>query len=142
MKSGFTLLELLIVIAIFFLLTAITLPVGWNFYKIQILNKTQDEIVSFLKLARNNALAQKNNSDFGVYIAKEQIVLFQGASYDSRQADKDIMFPVSKIISFSGLSEIDFNSYNAQPSQFGLITISLENQQRLIQINELGTIDY
>jgi len=38
MLKGFTLIELILVIAIVLLLAAIIFPIGWNFYQIQIFN--------------------------------------------------------------------------------------------------------
>jgi len=141
-NQGFTLMELLIVIGIIVFLSVILLPISLNFYQSQILNKTTDQLVWFLKQARSNALSQMNNFSFGLYFDQKQIVLFQGESYQARQIDQDLNLPIPNSIKISGLEEIVFAKATGLPNQSAKITLSSEQGTREIQVNEIGLISY
>ena len=64
--KGFTLIEVLLALAIVILLVFITLPLGINFYKRQQLDSIIDEITQALRRAQLKASSQADYS-FGVY---------------------------------------------------------------------------
>jgi len=142
MKQGFTLVEILVVIAIILFLTAIIAPIGLNFYKIQVFNETHEQIVGLLKQARSNAFIQKNNADFGLYFGDKQMVLFQGPSYSQRDESYDFGLKLPALVEISGLSEIVFSRGSALPKQSGSLLIKLGQKQKEIIINEQGLIIY
>lgn len=139
-KNGFTILEVLLVIAIFSIIVVMFLPVGVDFYKIQLINRTNDQILWLLKSARNNAITQQNNSDFGYYYNDNMVVLFEGSSYDSREQDKDFTYSVPSDISIIGPSEIVFEKYTGNPDQTGTISVLYYQHSRDININSEGLI--
>jgi len=142
MKSGFTLIELIIVIAISIFLVAIFFPIGFNFFQIQVLNGATDSIVWLLKQAESSAISQKNNSAFGLYLAQNQAILFQGDNYQGRVASQDINVSIPMSIRITGLQEIDFAKKTGLPSQAGSIFLSLDGRSQEIQINSIGLISY
>lgn len=142
MKNGFTLMELLIVIGIIVFLSAVFLPIGLNFYQLQVLNKTSDQVIWLLKQARTNALSQKKNSAFGLYFAEQQVILYQGESYQLRQIEMDQTYPLAESIQRYGVEEINFSKGTGLPKQTGLVTLKSNQREKTIQINQMGLISY
>ncbi len=142
MKQGFTLVEILVVVAIILFLAAIMVPISLNFYKMQVFNETHERAVGLLKQARSNAFVQKNNADFGLYFGDKQMVLFQGPSYDQRNESQDLSLKLPALVEISGLSEIVFSQGSALPKQSGSLFIKLGQKQKEIIINEQGLIIY
>jgi prepilin-type N-terminal cleavage/methylation domain-containing protein len=142
MKNGFTLMELLIVIGIIVLLSIILLPIGFNYYQRELLNKTEDQLVWLLKEARDNAVNQKNGSFFGVYIAVNDFIIFQGPNYNQRAAENDSSYSFPETITISGLKEIIFVPNTGTTQQVGTISLALGQFKKDISINEFGIINY
>ncbi len=141
-NAGFTLIELIVVIGIVVLLAAIFLPIGFNFYRLQIFNRINDQVIWLIKEARAGALSQKGDLNFGVHLEGDQIIAYQGNNFSERQSDLDQVYPIPSFIKFSGISDISFNPGSALPSQGGTISISYNESVKNISINSLGTIDY
>ena len=139
---GFTLIELLVVLAIFIVLLAIILPMGIRLYQIELLNKTQAQLVWLLREARDNSVNQKNNSYFGVKILPEEMVLFRGDSYENRMVDEEEVSIYPNTINITGLEEIIFNPTTGFTNTSGSILLSSSSASREIQINQIGTINY
>ena len=110
MNKGFTLIEIIIVICIIILVAASLGPVGASFYRQQLLNKTEQQLIGILKQARSNAVNQINNSAFGVYIYNNQAVLFQGFNFLDRESDQDLNYSFSGKIYFSGSTGVWIDS--------------------------------
>jgi len=130
---SFTLVEILIVIAIIAFLVILTLPWGIGFYRTQQLDATTDQIVQALRRAQLNAMSVDNDSAFGVYFGSGQTgqyVLFRGSSYPG---DDEEVFDIIDDISFSGdISEVVFSKLDGTPDVTGDITITLNNEVKTI----------
>src|SRR5208337_3503889 len=77
-KSGFTLLELLIVLAIIVLLAGVA---NFSFSQLsggQSVDKTTLTVMSVLNSTRSLAMSGKDISNFGVRILKNKIISFEG----------------------------------------------------------------
>jgi len=142
MRTGFSLIEVVIVIAILAVLIVIFLPIGLDFYRIYVVNNTEDQVIGFLKQARVDAINQKNESDFGFYHNSSQIILFEGSSYATRNPDYDLIYSVPNNINITGLQEVVFAKNSGLPSQTGTITITLDSRIKEITINSEGLISY
>jgi prepilin-type N-terminal cleavage/methylation domain-containing protein len=144
LKRAFTLIELLLVIAIVAIIFAFSAPYSLRFYHTQLINETQSNILSVLSQARHNALLQKNDSDWGVKFDtdNDQYVLFQGASYTEKVDLYDEVYPLLNNIGLTGdwTDEIIFSKYTGVPDLFGTTTIAYENMTRQIFIDEEGFI--
>jgi len=140
MKSinGFSLIEIIIVITALIIIAALTIPVGVNFYKKELLNETSQDVLNIVRSAREKAIFQKNDSNFGVKFFSGSYVSFRGDSYDSRipGEDEDYYLPIG--ISIIGLDQIVFAKLTGNPSVAGIITISFGSEEHKILINEQG----
>ena len=85
---GFTLLEIIIVIAI--TATMATIGIGYyaNISKTKLLDKTAEEIVAYLKYAQQNSVVQKDGTQWGVHFenpssGQDFYALYAGTTYSS-----------------------------------------------------------
>ena len=141
-KAAFTLVELLIVMAIFALLITASIPVSINFYKARTLDVNQNGLVQTLRKAQLKAMSIEADSSFGVYITQGKYILFRGSSYKTRDANFDEIFKLPSNIEVSGLSEIVFSKLDGIPSKTGDITLTSGSKSETISINKVGKIDY
>ena len=139
---GFTLVELMMVIAILVLLIVVSLPLAINFYKTRQLDVYEQGFVQALRRAQLKAMSVEADSSFGVYIGSDQYVLFRGNSYLARDVAYDEVFDLPDNLLVQGLSEIVFNKLRGIPSNTGDITLTINNQTETININEMGRINY
>lgn len=139
-ERGFTLVELLVVISVTVIIAALTIPVGINFYKTQLLDETTSDILSTLRRARSQSIFQKNDSSFGVKFLSGSYVLFQGVTYAARVQDEDESFSLSIGISISGIDEVVFSKLSGTTTA-GTLTITSDNDNQNISINVQGKIE-
>lgn len=99
---GVTLIELLVIIGILVVLTAMAIPTFLFFQKESDLNNSAEEIINVLRLAQNKTLASEEASQWGVYFttstSPHQYVLFKGADYDFRDTSFDQVHKLPKSI--------------------------------------------
>jgi len=138
---GFTLTELLLVIGAVVVIVALAIPVGISFYKLQGLDETTQDIVKTLRRAQNQAVFQRNDSDFGVRFESGSYILFQGSSYAGRTQSEDETFNLTTGISTSGITEVVFAKLTGLPDVTGVLTIASGNSSHNISINGQGRVE-
>ncbi|MDA3815630.1 MAG: type II secretion system protein, partial [Patescibacteria group bacterium] len=81
-QSGFTLIELMIVIGLLVIFTTLTIPYGLNFYNARMLEEETASIATVIERARAHATSGKEDSDWGVRFlyAQNQFTIFKGSS--------------------------------------------------------------
>ena len=126
-NSGFSLIELLVVMAIFTLVAGIIMP-NFNFFQRQsALDATGQEIISALKLAQNKTLASENRTSFGVYFTDNGYTIFEGAAYypSSPNNDVRVINPSLKIseINPGGGNAVVFDRLTGNTANYGTIKI-------------------
>lgn len=139
MNQGFTLLELLLVIAGAILIAALTVPVGIRFFQTQSLDEATSSIFGTLRRAQNQAMFQKNDSAFGVKFLSDSYVLFQGNSYGEVPSENE-SFSLPSGISTSGIDEIVFAKLTGLPNITAILTIISNNDNQIITVNSQGAI--
>ena len=141
--KAFTLLEILLVIALAIGIFAISAPLGLRMYRTQLVEDTTSNIIDALERARHYAILQKYDSSFGVTLSEvsDSYVLFAGPDYANRDQTKDEVYPVISQITFSGLTDIVFASLTGTSSTTGTIIISYgDDIVREILIDNSGLI--
>ncbi len=141
-KRGFSLLELLLVMTIVAVVFIFSTPFSMNFYRTQLINDVQSNLIDTLQRARHNAVLQKNDSNFGVHIDSDSYTLFQtpNLAYASRVSDQDEVFPVVGDIDFGGPAEIIFSKLTGIPSATGTIAIAYDVIVKGITVDSSGVI--
>jgi len=139
--SGFTLFELMLVMAMVVIIGVFTSSIGVSYYQSQILNETTDNLVSTLRQVQGLAMSGKNNHAFGVFIDEGSYTMFEGQNYESRLIDQDLVFPINSNITISGPSEIIFSELTGNANVTDTLYISLGNKEQQVNILSTGYID-
>jgi len=132
----------MIVIGILILLIAGSSSLAINFYRTRQLDVHENGIVQALRRAQLKAMSVEADSSFGIYIVPNQYVLFKGNSYTARDPTYDEVFNLPQNLSITGISEIVFGKLRGVPSDTGNIILIINNESEIININEVGRINY
>lgn len=149
-NKGVSLMEMLIVISLIGLISAIVVPSFSDFRKNQVLRNTTEDIVSLLNEARSSTLASKNFNTYGVHFDTDRAVLFTGASFTDQSSNKQIDFDQSVNIPVDGGINLEgggnnviFKRMTGETSEYGTITIQQINNpshQKIISISLIGVV--
>jgi len=143
MKKGFTLIELMIVIALIFMFSGLTLPVGFNFYQESTLKDQARNLENSLRKAQAMAMTGRGDSNAGVRIEEGQYIIFEGESYEKSREDMTIPLPIALLI--TGPKEIVFQKTTGLPiipeEKPIIITLTFGSNSQEININSQGKIE-
>lgn len=155
-EKSFSLIELIIVIAIIFILGLISL-FNFRFLRNQnILDEASEQLLNILRIAQSKTLACEGDSQWGVFFntstQPHQYILFKGPDYSSRNASFDEIYELPKIVEFSEIDlwagkEITFKKitgFVSTTDDFDKISLRLKNdisKERIIFINRSGQIN-
>ena len=142
-QVGVSIVELILVIAIVVILSAIAYPFGVSFLARNHLKNKTNEIVSSLRIAQINSISGKEDSQWGIYIDSDNIIMYMGSSYVPPGTDQDQSYEIPGAISISpNPTELVFDKLNGDPSSTATITVtnSLGNSNT-ITVNEVGIVD-
>lgn len=142
LSKGFTLLELLLSVAIISLLTALSLPVYRTLVKKNDLDIAAGTVVSSLRRAQILSQAVDGDTTWGVKIQSGSIVVFKGTNYTARDPSYDEIFDLATSITPSGTTEYVFSKLIGLPQITGTATLTTENDARTITINTKGMVNY
>lgn len=132
-RRGFTLIEILVVIAIMSVLAAVSFPFYARFVTQNNVSSTANGLVGSLQKAQLYAMSGKNNSSWGVRYADSKIVLFQESSntvFDS--------YNVAGSIQVTGLNQVIFSRPTGLPTSPGTYVVSSNNQTKSVMLNSEG----
>lgn len=128
-QSGFTLIEILIAVAIMVLLSALTIAAFSTLNKQVSLDTTSQNILSVLRRARSQTLASENESTYGVHFETSKYVLFKGTSYTNGAAyNKEFNLSETEIYAVTlagGVSDVVFDRIRGTTSQSGTVSTRL-----------------
>jgi len=151
-EKGITLIELIIVIAVLGILSAVAVSGFFYFKKKTGLDAVVQEIISVLKLAQNKTLSSELNSPFGVYIDTStnphRYVLFKGTNYSQRDNSYDLVYYLPNNMEFYNVnleeSQLVFQRLTGLPNNAGEISIKEigdASQSETIYITNAGIIN-
>jgi len=151
-EKGFSLIELMIVVAILISVGAIVIPSIASFQEAPQLNNAFEEVISILRIAQNRTLSSEANSKYGVYFdtatTPHQYVLFKGASFSSRDVSYDLTYPLLPAVEFYEIDtgdddEIVFDRLTGFTANSGSISVRLKNdtnKTKTVYIDGSGVI--
>lgn len=142
MKNGFTLVEIVIVVAILAVVLGLGYFVGFDFYKNYALHSEKDILISVLRKARSQALNNVGATAHGVYIGDSSYTIFYGPSFVSRNSQYDENIRKAPGISLSGLNEVVFAPLTATSTASSTIILSNNQNSFFIDINYEGRINW
>ncbi|MFA6397613.1 MAG: prepilin-type N-terminal cleavage/methylation domain-containing protein [Candidatus Paceibacterota bacterium] len=139
---GFTLIEIVITLAILGLLAAVSLPFTIDFYRRYFVTFETRTLVSILRRAENLAMSNNFENKFGVSIQPEHIVIFKGIDFNNRDLIYDETYERNESININGLNEIVFSPVSGKPIQSGSFTLSEGQASRTIDVNSEGALNW
>ncbi|MFH1188835.1 MAG: type II secretion system protein [bacterium] len=145
-KKGFSLLEMLLSIAIISLIGGLSLPIYYSFQARNDLDLATDVITQVVRRAEILSRTMTYDDGWGVYITSGTATLFKGSDYTSRDTSYDEISSIAPSVQISGGAvEITFIKMTGNPIS-APITITLNstsaNNISIITINEKGTISF
>jgi len=144
-KGGFTLIEVLLVVALIGLLAGVGLPVFSYIQSKNNLDITGYSLAQALRRAQMLAQNGESEADWGVHIdpASKVITLFQGTNFASRSTEYDETVALAGSLDVSGLNEIVFNAVSGEPALAGTVNLGMADGSTMqITINAKGAVLY
>lgn len=142
-QNGFTLVELLLSVALLAIILLLGSPISYNIYLRNDLDITASNIVQANRRAQALSQAYSGDSSWGVYIQSGSITIYKGTSYSARDTDFDEITEVSNALTPSGVQEILYSKFDGEPQTTGsIILTSSNNETRTITIAEKGMVSY
>jgi prepilin-type N-terminal cleavage/methylation domain-containing protein len=133
---GFTLIEILVVIAIIGIITAITIPQLSGVQQRQVARHHVEMIETFFFDARARTLSSQELSSYGIVLSQDSIGVFQGTSY---AVGGDLIDQFEFESGFS-LSSINLNSGDS--FSFARLSGAVTNTGSFTLSSADGTIEY
>ena len=151
--KGFTIIEMIIVLAVISVVSLVTAPLGLQFFNSQTIDGMQSQLGDTLTRTRSQSVAQKNDSQYGVCLntsgsSTVSYVLYTGAagspcSSHNATTDEKYALQSGTVVTFPGSSttpEINFAKHTGLPSATGTISVVWNKLTRTLTIDSLGTI--
>ncbi len=146
-KSGFSLIEILIVLSIISIVLSITIIAGRNFSYSVDLENTVKSIDMKIKLAKSRSISALNGTSYGVHFESNKIVVFEGDTFDAFASTNEVFtfsdnikinIPVNLV---GGGNDLIFNRLIGSTNNSGNINIEVINdpsKTKQIVINSNG----
>ena len=142
-QQGFSLLEVLLSVAILAVLAGLSLPVYESFMRRNDLDLTAQQVASSLRRAQTFARANSYDSVWSVAVQSSNVTLFRGTNFAGRDQTYDESVAIPASVSVSGLNEVQFSKLTATPNTAGSITLtSTANATRTVTVNAKGMVEY
>lgn len=127
--EGFTLIEVLVSIAILGIITAIGVSSFINFNKREALEVESGKLIALISQARTETLSAKDGSAYGVHFETGKVVLFKGTVYSAGAATNRVQtlndeVKISAITLTSGAVDVLFKKLSGATLQTGTVTLA------------------
>lgn len=142
MKGGFTLVELVIVVALLAGLALLGVPFGVDTYRDYVLISTTRDMVSLLRRAETFALANASSSSYGVSFRTDRAVLFKGTTYASRDVAFDEEHILSPSVVVNATGNVIFAPLSGMPETSAAVTVGNGFRFQDIDVNAHGVISW
>lgn len=114
-RKGFTLVEIMVVIAIMAMLFGIGLFMSFDFYRFYLLSSERDIAVGALEKARSRALANFFETSHGVHVDQDNYWIFRGSVYVAGASTNE-KIPGNTSVQKSGITDIVFDELTGVPT--------------------------
>ncbi len=152
--KGFTLIEVLIVIAILTLVLSLSMILSMDDYRGYSFRDERNKIIGLLEKSRSQAINNicldiscDNGVSHGVYILNNTFTAFEGTSWSTRHPAQDEITEINKTITISGVNEVVFSQLSGDatttPKTISDITLTdISGHNSVITINTEGNISW
>jgi len=128
--TGFSLIEILIAIAILLIIGGVSISPFLNWRREKAIDSASDITLSVLEEARNLTINAYKGNQYGVYLGtNDRLITFIGTTYDSGTTSNIVtMLPTNEIISTSTLgTSVVFQKFSGSAQGNGIIVLSDKN---------------
>lgn len=140
-SSGFSMIELLVALAVLGTILGLGVPISSSAYKSFLLNAEIEKFVILVRRAENLSIASYREKAHGLAVQGGDLIVFEGASFAARNSDFDEDYNFSESIQISGPSEITFQVLSGRPAASSSWTISLNSGiGKTVSVNEEGAV--
>lgn len=146
-QKGFSIIEILVVLALMTVLISITLVAFVSSRKNESLKSDTETVVQILQQARSQTISSKNASSYGVNFATSSLTLFPGTTYSSSNS-ANLVTALTKNTTISttlpgGTSALVFNRITGEINQSSTVTIVVSNDtsSTTIKVYKTGIIE-
>lgn len=138
---GFTIIELILVIAIISIIALLSSPLYSRFLLQNAVDNTVDQLSGSLRKAQVYSMMGKQSSAWSVNSSSNTITLYKGASFAGRDPAFDEKFSVNPSVSISGMTDISYTKVTGLPTPTtATITISSGSNSKTVTINSQGVV--
>lgn len=142
-KKGFTIIETVLTVSLLLLIVTMSLPSLTSLQGSHDADISGGIMIQSLRRAQSLAQAGFRDDDWGVAILVQEIVLFKGSSYATRDPAFDEQFGITPTLQVDGISEFVFEKGTGTPLVPGQLTItSQEGISRTMIVNAYGMVAY
>ena len=143
---GFTLVELLLVIAIITIMAGLSIPFVQNTQLSTDLGNQTQSVISLVRRAQRQAIDGQNAIGWGVNFdnSNKIITLFAGSDFVNRDVEYDYISKIPNLVELTTDfgDQIFFPLYSSEPTASGTVEIVSNNQDsRKVIINGYGKIE-
>lgn len=143
LKAGFTITEVLLSLSVLVILAGLSMPVAWSYLAQSDLEVATQVTVQSIRRAQGLALMMSEDSDWGVKIQNNKVILFKGSNFGSRDTEFDEETELDLYIQIQGPEEIIFEKFSGLPNVFGSIFLSNSiSQSKEIIVGQKGNVGY
>ncbi len=141
-QAGFTLLELMLVVAMIGLIAMFGASLGSGFLWRTDLSQAQYSTVVHLRYAQVLAHAAQDDSDWGVHIENNRLILFKGNDFETRDEESDEENDLGSV-TVSDPIDVVYHKFSGIPYlSSSEITLTTNEETAVIQVNQEGTLTY
>jgi prepilin-type N-terminal cleavage/methylation domain-containing protein len=142
-KAGFTLIEIVIAIAILTAMLALGLFMSMDSYRAYLSRSERDTVVSLLQRARSHAMANSYNTTWGLCYISPNYIIFRGSTCTAGAATNEAT-PANTGAVITGLSSAPWVVFSqvAGTTTAATITVTENTKVSTITINNEGTINW
>lgn len=150
-NKAFTIMELLIAIAIVSIIVAVVMPSLYNIRNDQILKSTTEDIVTMLNQARSRTLASVDSNYYSVHFESDRMVLYTGSVFSEPNVsnvevifDEHVSIPSSGGLNLNGaVSNVIFTRLTGDTDSYGTIILQINSdtsKTKTITIRKTGVV--
>lgn len=139
--KGFTLIEIVVALSIFFIIAGITAPLLYDSYRRTVFLTEKEDLISLLQQARQRAIDNMDGLKQGVHVSTDEAILFEGDTYDERSI-KISGVKLSPFIKIIKVENIIFDQLSGEAPTNTIVTLLDNSMNSKIEIEKSGRINY